>query len=96
MAAFTAFGAAPWFDTMTKSGRFVARRLEEDMKAQQALLACSTPEDVLRVQADYYRTAIAQYSAETGRIVEVYLGAMGGPFAKSRSPFAREYDDVPL
>lgn len=96
MAAFTAFGATPWLESLTASGRFIARRLEEDMKAQQALLACRSPEDVLRVQADYFRTAVAQYSAETGRVVGVFLGAMGGPLARSRSAIAREYDDVPL
>lgn len=96
MAAFTAIGATPWLESLTESGRFIATRLEEDMKAQQALIACRTPEDVLRLQADYFRTALAQYSAETGRVVGVFLGAMCGPFARSRSTFARKYDDVPL
>lgn len=96
MAAFTPFGATAWVQMMTESGRFITKRLEEDLKAQQALLASRTPEEVLQVQADYFRTAIEQYSAETNRVIGIMFGAMGGLFLKSGSVFARRYDDVPL
>ena len=96
MAAVTPFGAAVWFEVMTTAGQFLTRRLEEDLKAQQALLASRTPEDVLRLQADYYRTAFEQYSTETNRIIQIMFGAMGGPLTKFPPRFARGYDDVPL
>jgi len=96
MAAFAPFGATAWFEIMTESGRFIARRLEEDLKAQQALLASRTAEDILRVQADYSRTAMEQYSAETGRIIGIMFGEIRAPIERSRSAFARSYDDVPL
>ena len=96
MTAFTPLGATAWFEIMRESGRFIARRLEEDLKAQQALLASRTAEDIMRVQADYYRTAMEQYTAESGRMMGIIFGAMSESSERSRSAFARRYDDVPL
>ena len=87
---------AQWLEVMTESGRFIAQRLEEDLKTQQAFLGCKTPADVMQVQSNYYKTAVEQYTAQAGRIFEVISGAMSGPLASSRSMFARRYDDVPL
>ena len=96
MSAFTPTGTAQWIELMTESGRFIAQRLEEDLKTQQAFLGCKTPADVMQVQSNYYKTAVEQYTAQAGRIFEVISGAMGGPLASSGSMFARRYDDVPL
>ncbi|MDU8943579.1 phasin family protein [Ovoidimarina sediminis] len=87
---------AQWLEVMTASGRFIAQRLEEDLKTQQAFLGCRTPADVMQVQSGYYKTAVEQYTAQAGRIFELMSGAISGPLASSRSMFARGYDDVPL
>ncbi len=89
-------GATAWFNIMAGSSCFIARRLEEDLKTQRALLGCTTPADTVKVQADYYNTAIEQYSAEVSRILGIVSGAMNGPQAPLKSMFARRYDDVPL
>ncbi|NNK78168.1 MAG: phasin family protein [Litoreibacter sp.] len=81
---------------MTESGRFIANRLEEELKTQQAFLGCKTPADVMQVQTDHYKTAVEQYSAEANRILELMSRAMSAPLASSKSMFDRGYDDVPL
>ena len=96
MSAFTTAGTAQWIELMKESGRFIAQRLEEDLKTQKAFFECKTPADVMQVQTNYYKTAVEQYSAEAGRIFEFMSGSISGPLASSRSMFARGYDDVPL
>lgn len=96
MSAMVPAGVAQWVDLLTESGRFVAQRLEEDLKTQQAFLGCKTPADVFQVQTEHYKTAVAQYSAEADRIFGLMSGATRGLLAPSGSMFARRYDDVPL
>lgn len=95
-AAFAPAGASFWLEMMTESGRFIAQRLEEDLKAQQAFLGCKTPAEVLQVQADYCETAVEQYAAEVGRILEFMSGTVGAPLVPYKSLYSRGYDDVPV
>lgn len=68
---------AAWFESLSQIGReyitFIAERVKEDVKAQQALMQCKTLTEMQSVQADFIQTAFAQYQAETGKLV-----AMGG------------------
>ena len=52
---------------------FVATRVQEDVKLQHALMHAKTPGDVQAVQAKFLQKALDQYSAETGKMME--LGA---------------------
>ena len=96
LAALSSAGAGAWLGIVAESGQFVARRLEEDLKAQKALMSCKTPAEVMQVQADYFRTAAEQCSEQTSRVLGILSGTMGGSFVPSKSLFARRYDDVPL
>ncbi|KCV80840.1 hypothetical protein ATO10_15010 [Actibacterium atlanticum] len=66
-------------DFIGKSGaefvEFVNARLQEDAKVQQALLSCQNVEDLSRVQADFVRTALEQYTEETGRMIRLSSAA---------------------
>ncbi len=52
---------------------FVATRVHEDVALQHALLHAKTPADAQVVQAKFLQTALEQYTAETGKMME--LGA---------------------
>ena len=52
---------------------FVATRVHEDVALQHALLHAKTPADAQVVQAKFLQKALEQYTAETGKMME--LGA---------------------
>lgn len=78
-------GAAAWMgagmiETLTALGnevmQFVTARIAEDLKTQQALLACKDLAEVQRIQAEFVKTALEQYTAETGKLVQLGAGVM--------------------
>ena len=52
---------------------FVATRVQEDVALQHQLLHAKTPADAQAVQARFLQKALDQYTAETGKMME--LGA---------------------
>ncbi|WP_208347964.1 phasin family protein [Pseudaestuariivita rosea] len=50
---------------------FVAERVQEDVKTQHALLHCKNVEEMRHIQAQFIQKAIDQYTAETGKLVEM-------------------------
>ena len=50
---------------------FVAERIRQDMEAQQDFLRCRTIDDVRRVQTEFFRTAMDQYSAEANKLMKL-------------------------
>ena len=54
-----------------EAGRFMAQRLEEDLRRQQQILACRSPQDALEVYAGFARQAVDDYSAQAGRLSEI-------------------------
>ena len=83
-----------WMDMGTETFRFVWDRLQQDIKTQQAMLACTSLDQVRQVQAEFLAAAQEQYTAEAARML-----AMMGKVAASgltASAQARRYDDVPL
>ena len=83
-----------WQEVMTEWGRFVTDRLHQDIETQQAMLNCKTPADVMRVQTEFYQTAVKQYSEETMRLMQMMSDAAGK--SMSNPALKRKYDDVPL
>lgn len=78
-------GAGAWMsagmiEALTAMGsevmQFVAARIAEDMKTQHALLTCKDFAEAQRLQAEFVTTALEQYTAETGRLVELGTGVM--------------------
>lgn len=50
---------------------FVAARVQEDVALQHALLHAKTPADAQAVQMRFLQRAVDQYSAETGKMMEM-------------------------
>ncbi|MEM1430990.1 MAG: phasin family protein [Pseudomonadota bacterium] len=66
---------ATWAAVLGKMGNevlsFVADRIKEDVKTQHAMMHCRDAAEMQRIQADFVRTAIDQYTAETGKLVQM-------------------------
>jgi hypothetical protein len=83
-----------WMDMGTEAVRFVWDRLQQDIKTQQAMLACKSLEEIRKVQAEFFKSAQDQYAAEAQRMLEMIGKATTGRMADAGE--ARRYDDVPL
>jgi hypothetical protein len=83
-----------WQEIATEWGRFVTDRLQRDMETQRAMLDCRSPSELLKVQTEFYQTAIQQYSEETMRLMQMMSEAAGKSMSGMKT--ARKYDDVPL
>ncbi|WP_299748521.1 phasin family protein [uncultured Tateyamaria sp.] len=73
-------GALNWFgassiERMSDMGAewmtFVAERVREDVALQHSLLHAKTPTEVQEVQMAFLQKAIDQYTAETGKMIEL-------------------------
>ncbi len=64
-----------WLENMSDVGAelmsFVADRVKEDVKTQHEILACKDMAEVQKIQAKFMRKAIEQYTAETGKLVDM-------------------------
>jgi hypothetical protein len=64
-----------WMNNMTEMGSaiaaFVAERIKEDVQVPHALLHCKSLAEVQHVQAEFLQKAVAQYQAETGKLIEM-------------------------
>ena len=85
-----------WLDIFSESARFVNDRLQQDMSAQHAILACKSPGELLQVQAKHYEIALAQYAEEFPRLYKLISTAMFDTARSTGSSHARRYDDIPL
>jgi len=78
-------GSVPWLnreaaEQMAEMGaefvQFVSDRIREDVKTQHQLLHCKDAGEVARVQEAFLQTAVDQYTAQTGRMVERSTGLL--------------------
>ncbi|MHC0052610.1 phasin family protein [Actibacterium sp. D379-3] len=78
LALLGGFGTA-MMEAMGRSGaevmEFVGNRLKEDMKLQQELMNCRDMNKIGEIQAQFMKTAMAQYSAESGKIMQISTDA---------------------
>ena len=86
-AALNPMAATLWQDVLQESARFMTERLQKDLETQQAMLSCKSPAELLQLQADFYQSALADYTEETTRMLKLMSKASGT---------SREYDDIPL
>jgi len=79
---FTAIPTLPtaWFatDAVEKLGdiggefmEFLTERIREDIKTQHAILHCKDAGELRKIQEDFLQTAVNQYSAQAGRMMEL-------------------------
>ncbi|WP_167853427.1 phasin family protein [Roseovarius aestuariivivens] len=85
-----------WSDMATESARFVSERLQEDVKAQREMLACKTPAELAKVQAEFFQKAMSQYTAEAYKMFEIMTDAGGEAVKGAKTGTSRGYDDVPV
>ncbi|KPP88640.1 MAG: Phasin protein [Rhodobacteraceae bacterium HLUCCA08] len=74
LGSLNAFGAG-WFEKMSDMGsdwlRFVSDRVAQDVQFQHDILAAKSPADLHRIQSDFFRKAMDDYAAQTGRMVSM-------------------------
>lgn len=70
----TSMGTA-WAETLSDMGSevlsFVADRIQEDVKTQHEILHCSDMTEMQKIQTRFIQKAIDQYTAETGKLIEM-------------------------
>lgn len=83
-----------WAEIGTEAVRFVWERLHQDLKTQQAMLACTSLEEMRKIQADFFAAARDQYTVEAVKILSLIGKAeLSGLTVPT---LCRRYDDVPL
>lgn len=79
-----------WLEAMGDLGAevasFIAERIREDAKTQHEILHCRDAAQLQHIQGKFVQTAIDQYTAETGRIVELEKGFWESALARSDAP----------
>lgn len=86
--------AQAWMDVGTETLRFIWSRMQQDHKAQQELLACTSMKDLQQVHAAFMCQAREQYVTETRKMIDLMSKAATAGIAAGST--ARRYDDVPL
>ncbi|MDK3072141.1 phasin family protein [Sedimentitalea sp. JM2-8] len=85
-----------WVEIMNDSASFVADRFQKDLATQKALLACRAPSELMRIQSEFVRDAVEQYTAQTTRMFEKISKAAGKSIKDTTAGQSRDYDDIPL
>ena len=88
--------AKAWLSFMTQSAQFMTERLQQDLEAQKAMMACKSPSELLSVQSDFVTKAMAQYSDYASRVYASMTTAVTSPAQDLQSGQSRKYDDIPL
>lgn len=83
-----------WAETAAEAVRFVWGRLQQDIKTQQAMLACTSLEEMRQIQSEFFSAAQEQYAAEAGKMLDLIGKAAASGLTHPVT--ARRYDDVPL
>ena len=77
----TSLGVA-WIEALGEMGSevvsFVADRIKEEVKTQHEILHCKDPKELQEIQARFVQKAVDQYSAETGKLVEMSQDLLKG------------------
>jgi len=76
----TAMMGTAWVEAMSDLGAevlsFVADRVKEDVRTQHEILHAKDVTEVQAIQARFIQQAVDQYSAETGKMVEMGQSAL--------------------
>jgi hypothetical protein len=83
-----------WADVGAEAVRFVWDRLQQDIETQQAMLVCTSLDQIRAIQAEFFRAAQEQYTTEAGKMLDMMGKATTAGLAATAK--GRRYDDVPL
>ena len=62
--------------------QFIADRIAEDVKTQHQCLHCKDISELQKIQSGFIQKAIEQYTAETGKLVQMSNDMMSAAIAK--------------
>jgi hypothetical protein len=96
MTAFNPITSAAWLEIVTECAQFNLDRLQQVWDAQKSLLDCRSPADMLRLQTDFCRKAIEQYTNEADHLLGMMSKATAASIEEATSGRARRYDDIPV
>jgi hypothetical protein len=96
MMAFNPAMMQAWQKMMTECSRFIMYRLQKDMATQRDILSCKSPAELLRIQTEFYESALRDYSEETMRLFQTASDAASESVTAATAAKKRGYDDVPL
>ena len=85
-----------WSDLGAEAMKFASSRIQQDMEAQKAMLACKSAQDLQKVQTEYFSKAVEDYRAQIQRAMDVMASAAKAPMEGASKSTKRGYDDVPL
>ena len=83
-----------WVELVNAGVQFVVSRVQQDLEFQQSLLGCRSLEEIQKLQGDFYRKTMEQYSVESGLMIDRMVKSNGIPTTSTAAK--RRYDDVPL
>lgn len=83
-----------WAEIGTEAVRFVWERLHQDLKTQQAMLACTSLNEMRKIQTEFFTAAREQYAVEAVKMLDL-IGSVAASGLTAATK-ARRYDDVPL
>jgi hypothetical protein len=96
MKAVNPVAAEAWISCTSEIAQFLTERVKQDLDTQKAVMACKSPAELLKVQADFVTTAVDQYTGFSMRLYKAMTTATTNPFQGMRPLRARRYDDLPL
>lgn len=96
MMAFNPVASQAWLSFMSQSARFLTERLQQDLDAQKAMMACKSPAELLQVQAAFLRTAMEQYADYATGLQKAMATVTAETVKDVKSGHSRGYDDVPI
>lgn len=85
-----------WLNMGTETMRFLASRMQQDLETQKAMLACTSLEDIQKVQGDYYTQTLEDYRSQMSRVMEIMSEVTPKGLENLQFITRRGYDDVPL
>lgn len=83
-----------WADIGAETVRFLQERLQHDIKTQQAMLACTSLEEMRKIQTEFFTAAQEQYAAEAVKMLDL-IGTVAASGLTAATK-AQRYEDVPL
>lgn len=93
LAVFNPAAAQAWMEITTQCSRFAMDRVQKDFEAQRAMMACTSPTELMTLQSNYCRDAAQDYTDQATRMVELMTQAASKTIPGGTS---RKYDDIPL
>jgi hypothetical protein len=84
------------FAVATETMQFLSTRIQQDIETQQAMLACKSFEELQRVQAEFHKKTLEDYSGATAKMMKILTSGASDGLTNAASTWKRAYDDVPL